>query len=181
MKVALIVTLVLCASAGPAIFKDDNSELLPQSTIDYINSVQSSWVASKEWVGTMTLGQAKSFVSSHLTREDMPAEYNWGALLNSFTAPTSFDSRTRWPKCIHPIRDQGQCGSCWAFAASEALSDKFCISSKGATDVVLSPQYLVDCDTKSHGCSGGYPNLAWKFMQQNGLPLDSCVPYEAAD
>ena len=181
MKVAIIVALVLCASAGPAIVEDDNAELLPQSTIDYINSVQSSWVASKEWVGSMTLGQAKTFVSSMLTREDMPEEYNWGALLDSFTAPTSFDSRTQWPTCVHPIRDQGQCGSCWAFAASEALSDRICIASQGAKSVVLSPQYLVDCDTSSYGCNGGYPNLAWRFMQQKGLPLDSCVPYKAAD
>ena len=181
MKVAIIVALVLCASAGPAIVEDDNAELLPQETIDYINSVQTSWVASKEWVGSMTLGEARSFVSSYLIREDLPAEFNWGVLLDSFTAPTSFDSRTQWPTCIHPIRDQGQCGSCWAFGASEALSDRFCIYSKGAKSVVLSPQYLVDCDHSSQGCNGGYPNQAWKFMQQQGLPLDSCVPYKAAD
>ena len=35
--------------------------------------------------------------------------------------PASFDSRTAWPSCIHSVMDQGSCGSCWAFAASEGL------------------------------------------------------------
>jgi len=41
--------------------------------------------------------------------------------------PDAFDSREGFPGCIHPIRDQQKCGSCWAFSASEALSDRFCI------------------------------------------------------
>jgi cathepsin B len=53
--------------------------------------------------------------------------------------PASFDSRTQWPSCIHDIRDQQKCGSCWAFGASEILSDRFCIFSYGTFDDVLSP------------------------------------------
>jgi cathepsin B len=53
--------------------------------------------------------------------------------------PTAFDSRTKWPDCVHPIRDQAKCGSCWAFGASETLSDRFCIASNGKTNVVLAP------------------------------------------
>ena len=53
----------------------------------------------------------------------------------------NFDARTRWGKKIHPIRDQGKCGSCWAFGATEVLSDRFAISAH--TDVILSPQYMV--------------------------------------
>lgn len=73
--------------------------------------------------------------------------------------PTNFDPRTdKFSKCIHPIRDQAQCGSCWAFGATEALSDRFCIEGK---DVILSPQDLVSCDANNYGCDGGYLNLAW--------------------
>lgn len=53
--------------------------------------------------------------------------------------PATFDARDQWPNCIHPIRDQKQCGSCWAFGASEALSDRICIATNGATNKVLSP------------------------------------------
>ena len=41
--------------------------------------------------------------------------------------PANFDARTAWPGCIHPVRDQGICGSCWAFSSSGFLSDRFCI------------------------------------------------------
>lgn len=54
--------------------------------------------------------------------------------------PSSFDGRDKFLYCIHDIRDQSQCGSCWAFGASEALSDRFCIFSGGAlASVILSP------------------------------------------
>jgi len=38
--------------------------------------------------------------------------------------PTNFDARIQWPACIHPIQDQGNCGSCWAFALAGVLSDR---------------------------------------------------------
>ena len=45
--------------------------------------------------------------------------------------PTAFDSRERWPACIHPIRTQGHCGSCWAHGSSESFSDRLCIATNG--------------------------------------------------
>lgn len=89
----------------------------------------------------------------------------------------SFDARTKWPNCIHAIRDQAQCGSCWAFAASEVLSDRFCIASGGKTNVVLSPQDLVSCDSSDYGCEGGYLDHSWQYLVSTGIVEDSCFPY----
>ncbi|OMJ86897.1 hypothetical protein SteCoe_11446 [Stentor coeruleus] len=179
MKAILFVALILYVNAGPSINLADHAEVVPQEAIDYINSVQNSWVASKQWVGSMTMKNARVFASSIFKLDTDYPEKNWGSLLDYFTAPSSFDSRTQWPNCIHPIRDQGQCGSCWAFAASEALSDRLCIA-KGP-NVVLSPQWLVNCETNNKGCGGGNSYLAWNYMMVNGTVLDSCVPYTAED
>jgi cathepsin B len=89
--------------------------------------------------------------------------------------PDNFDAREEWGEFIHPIRDQGQCGSCWAFGATEALSDRFAIS--GGLDVVLSAQQLVSCDTDNMGCNGGYLERAWTFMATTGVVSDTCYPY----
>lgn len=91
--------------------------------------------------------------------------------------PDNFDGRQAFGKCIHPVRDQMQCGSCWAFSASEVLSDRFCIASKSSIDVVLSPQTLVSCDSSNMGCQGGYLDKAWEFMVNNGIASDQCEPY----
>lgn len=91
--------------------------------------------------------------------------------------PTNFLTKERWPECNHPIRDQKKCGSCWAFAASEVLSDRFCIRSGGKINVILSAQDMVSCDKHDYGCSGGYLDKSWKYLIQEGIVTDECYPY----
>ncbi|GKT15202.1 unnamed protein product, partial [Aduncisulcus paluster] len=88
--------------------------------------------------------------------------------------PTAYDARSTYPDCtaLNTIRDQGQCGSCWAHGANEALSDRFCISSGGDINVTLSPEYSVSCDTGNDGCDGGYLDVAWDFFKTTGTVLD---------
>jgi hypothetical protein len=91
----------------------------------------------------------------------------------------SFDARTKWPSCKKAIRDQAQCGSCWAFAAAETLTDNLCVLGKAPP--VLSPQDLVSCDKTDHGCHGGTLPSAWQFVDSNGLVSDTCMPYASGD
>ncbi len=95
--------------------------------------------------------------------------------------PESFDSRIQWTTCVHNIRDQQSCGSCWAFAASEVLSDRFCIATQGSTNVILSPQDLVSCDSEDYGCDGGYVDKSWDYIRDNGIVSDDCLPYSSGD
>ena len=90
--------------------------------------------------------------------EAAPPPPSTGRRLQAAALPANFDARTKWPNYIHAIRDQQSCGSNWAFAASEFLSDRFAIMSNGTTNVVLSPEDLVSCDTTNQGCNGGYLN-----------------------
>ncbi|MEH8592174.1 C1 family peptidase, partial [Klebsiella pneumoniae] len=117
------------------------------------------------------------FRSKYLTHRFPARESVNVETFEGLTAPTSVDWRTKG--AVTGVKNQGQCGSCWAFGASEALSDRICIA--GGPNVVLSPQWLVDCNTANYGCNGGYPIKAWQFMMGTGIVADSCVPYPAAD
>ena len=99
-------------------------------------------------------------------------EYDYTAI------PDSHDSRDKWGTKIHPIRDQQSCGSCWAFGASEALTDRFAI--KGLdVKIILSPEDMVSCDTSNLGCNGGYLNKAWNYLTTTGIVEEPCFPYTA--
>jgi len=92
--------------------------------------------------------------------------------------PAAFDATTHWAGLTHPIRNQQQCGSCWAFSASEVLSDRVAIAT-GQASPVLSAEDMVSCDTGDNGCHGGRFPSAWQYLQDSGIVSDACFPYAA--
>lgn len=88
-------------------------------------------------------------------------------------APQSID----WTKnkCNHGVRDQGNCGSDWAFATVDMISYRCCAATgnKGP----LSPQELVSCDKNNHGCQGGYLDKPMSYIKNLGLVPESCFHY----
>jgi len=95
--------------------------------------------------------------------------------------PQSLDLRTRRfnnNTCIGPILDQAKCGSCWAFGATEAISDRRCM--KTGSYLALGPLDLVSCDQNDGGCEGGDPASAWQYAQ-GGLATEKCIPYLTAN
>ena len=91
--------------------------------------------------------------------------------------PASVDWSTQNPGCVNIIRNQEQCGSCWAFAATAVFGNNRCIQGRDPQYVQYSEQYVVSCDTQDFGCNGGYLDLVWVFLCGTGTALDSCVPY----
>ena len=74
-----------------------------------------------------------------------------------------------------PVKDQGYCGSCWAFSATEQIeSDSMRLLGK---TWVLAPEQITQCTTTCYGCSGGWTERAFNYAEKNAIVPDSAYPY----
>ena len=71
------------------------------------------------------------------------------------------------------------CSSCWAIAATSALSDRFKILRQAQwPDIYLAPQVLLSCDTMDHGCNGGDAVNAYEYIYNKGITDETCQIYQ---
>jgi len=96
--------------------------------------------------------------------------------------PQTLDWRNQ--NMVTPVKNQEQCGSCWAFSVTENIESMYCMKNQidCTTFPPLSPQEIVDCDTTDAGCDGGDPPTAYQFViSEGGLEDDSDYPYTGQD
>ena len=150
----LLLGLASTASANPHV-------AARAALIDEINA--SPGVLWKAGVNTRfagrEVGASKSLcgVHAHSKAElESKATLATSAEFNATDLPESFDSETNWPECadvIGDIRDQSDCGCCWAFGAASAASDRMCIATNATLKFPLSAQDVCFCG-EHQGCNG---------------------------
>jgi len=80
---------------------------------------------------------------------------------------------------VTPVKNQGQCGSCWSFSTTGGLEGAWQINSGSLTS--MSEQQFVDCDHSSMGCNGGSMSTAFSWAKSENVCTESSYPYTAKD
>jgi len=161
--------------------------LIWESNMKYINAHNAE---AENGVHTFTLGMNKY---GDMTSEEFGAMYNGynrtGVArpasksvykVSGKANPESVDWRSEG--YVTPVKDQGQCGSCWAFSAVAGLEGQH-FKATGKL-VSLSEQNLVDCSKKegNQGCNGGLMDQAFTYIKKNGgIDTEESYPYKARD
>lgn len=94
---------------------------------------------------------------------------------------SSLDWRTM--NAVTPVKDQGNCGSCWSFSAVQTVESAYLLKNNetDAATFLLSEQEVVSCDKEDAGCDGGDLPSAFDFIQWSGLTTEADYPYKSGD
>ena len=144
-------------------------------------------IAAKRAAGDLTAGVTKfsdltraEFKQKYLTYKPVDATRRAAALkveVHNGTlsaAPTSFDWRAK--SAVTPVKDQGQCGSCWAFSATEQIESQWYLAGNSLTS--FAPQQIVSCDKTDAGCNGGDTPTAFEYVESaGGMATEASYPY----
>jgi len=208
MKFALLVlaSIVACSSAA-AIFDASLESSWVEfqkvhnkvyKTVEEATQRRLTWEANLKFINQHnlehSLGQHTFTVAMNkfgdMTNEEFVKQMNGYKMSNSRSSgshflmpsnveiPDSVDWRTQG--YVTPIKDQGQCGSCWAFSAVASLEGQH--FKKAGTLVSLSEQNLVDCSQKqgNQGCNGGLMDQAFQYIKDNnGIDTEASYKYVA--
>lgn len=177
----VVVALALVAAVSAATI-DFSSPVLNDDLVGKVNSnPKATWVAGRNaYFEGWNMGMAVRSMGALPSDGHLPTLAYPDSVTKAL--PDNFDWRVANPRCVAAsnVLNQGECGSCWAFGAAEAISDRMCIQGNG-TYSQRAPLDLVACDNSwlsgENGCQGGQLAAAWEYAQSVGLASESCLPY----
>ncbi|KAL4508145.1 hypothetical protein ABPG72_021518 [Tetrahymena utriculariae] len=135
---------------------------------------------------TGTLGVTQFF---DMSQEEFAATYltlRVGRNVNTTTSDQStpqgqYDINWVTKGKVSAVKDQGQCGSCWAFSTTGSVESALIIAGFATQSIDLSEQQLVDCSETNYGCGGGWMDNAFEYIETSPLTTNSNYPYVAVD
>jgi len=146
--------------------------------ISVINAQNTTWKAGINEYSDMSW---EEFSHAYLIQEPQDCSATAvGHKLTGKAIPDEVDWRTKG--VVTPVKNQGQCGSCWTFSTTGAVESAHAIAHGDLP--ILSEQQLIDCAGAfdNNGCDGGLPSHAFQYIMYNGgLDTEQTYAYEAAD
>jgi len=180
--VFVALSFAIVPKPGDIIDVNPNNVAVTKELVDVINAIPgNTWKASVEQGNTIsraTIGQVKSLLGVKPGGPKLEEKTEFEVELED--VPDTFDSREHWPQCptIKNIRDQSACGTCWAFGAGEAISDRYCTYGVNKNLSVSTGDIGFCCGFScGDGCDGGYPSGAWQYWVKTGVVDEDCYPY----
>lgn len=137
------------------------------------------WLDVNKFTAMTRVEFAARYIHGGYRNNSRQRSVNW-QLLVSKALPSSVDWRTSG--AVTPVKDQGQCGSCWAFSTIGSTESAWFL--KNGTLVSLSEQQLVDCSSAqgNQGCNGGLMDYGFQYIIDNkGVTTEAAYPYTAQD
>jgi len=183
LVIACFVCLAIASRPGRFnVHTGADAPLVTPRFVRKVNSLATTWTAGLNegsLVAGATTEQVKRLLGVREGGPKLPVKKEFEVAPEDL--PDNFDSRTNWPLCasIQAVRDQSACGSCFAFGAVEAMSDRICIT-KNMNVSLSSADAAFCCDSCGDGCNGGYPSAVWQYWQDTGLVEEGCWPYPFA-
>ncbi|KAK7195490.1 CPC cysteine peptidase, Clan CA, family C1, Cathepsin B-like [Novymonas esmeraldas] len=184
--VALLAVLLAATTVSGFYANPAHTPLLQKSFVAEINAkAKGQWTASADnghLITDRSLDEVRRLMGVRTMSTDALLPRSFTAKELKQDVPEAFDSAENWPSCptIGEIRDQSSCGSCWAIAAAEAISDRYCTVA-GIPDRRISTSNLLSCCfVCGMGCNGGIPTAAWTWWVWVGLTTETCQPYPFA-
>jgi hypothetical protein len=120
----------------------------------------------------------EEFRNSYLNFRPLPRNSSQVVVAQPVGEPLdSIDWRTKG--AVTAVKDQGQCGSCWAFSATEEVESMWFLANHPLGE--LSPQQVVSCDKTDGGCNGGDTITAYAYIKKDGLESEATYPYKSGN
>ncbi|KAK3579390.1 hypothetical protein CHS0354_029698 [Potamilus streckersoni] len=155
--------------------------------IHQINQQQKSWQATRypqfEKMRIEDMIKMKGGRKSTIASIPKPAPVTPEVAIKAKRLPDNFDWRNYNDiNYVSPVRNQGNCGSCYAFASLAMNEARIRVMTNNTLTPVFSPQDIVECSEYSQGCDGGFPYLiSGKYAEDFGLVEEECNPYKGID
>jgi C1A family cysteine protease len=135
------------------------------------------WTAGKTSIGSLSYDERRTMMGLRPMSEAEWSSIPRVELAVSAALPQAFDWRGLGG--VSPAKNQGSCGSCWAFATIGQLESFALIYDERLLD--LSEQAIMACNGADQGCNGGFLSTAYDVFLSYGAVDESCMPYEARD